>query len=150
MSVRKIGSFQLGKTRRLFQLQKRTLPKIIGNDAKNFFLEGFRKGGFTDKGLIKWAPRFKRLSRTRVSTTEREPSKLFLSGKLRRSVKRRIATFKRIVIGTSGITYASRHNLGLTDRLGRKMPQREFIGDSKVLEKKIERRIFKELDKVFK
>lgn len=147
MSVRKIGSFQLGRTQQLFRLQKQTLPKILANEAKNFFLEGFRKGGFTDNGFKKWAPRFKRLSRTLVSRTEREPSNLIGagSGKLRRSIAVRIATFLRIVIGTSGIPYAARHNLGLKN-----MPQRQFIGDSKRLERELERRIFKEMDKVFR
>jgi len=145
MSVRKIGSFQLKRTQQLFRLQKATLPKILGNEALNFFLEGFRKGGFTDKGFKKWAPRLKRLSRTRVSKTEREPSNLQMSSSLKGSMAVRIATFFQIKIGTSGIPYAARHNLGLKN-----MPQRQFIGDSRKLERDLERRIFKEMDKVFR
>ncbi len=153
MSVRKIGGFKFKLTKRLFAVQKKTLPVVLGNIAKNFFLEAFRKGGFTDVGFKRWQQRRKRIGRGRTSPTLKEAANLVLSGKLRRSIKVRPATFKLTRIFTN-LGYAAIHNFGLQGlAFGKtefKMPEREFIGDSRTLERKLERRIIKEVDKVFK
>ena len=153
MNVKKIGSFKFRLTKRLFASQKRTLPIVLGNIAKNFFLEAFRKGGFTDTGFKRWKQRRKRLGRGRTSPTLKEAATLVLTGKLKRSIRVRPATFKLTRIFTN-VVYAAIHNFGLQGiAFGKhpfEMPEREFIGDSRTLERKLERRIFKELDKVFK
>ena len=153
MSVRKVGSFKLKLTKRLFKAQKRTLPVILGKVAKNFFLATFRKGGFTDVGFKRWTPRRKRLGKGRTSPTLKEATTLTKSGRLKRSIKVRPATFKRIRIFTN-LVYAAIHNFGLQGlAFGKhrfKMPERPFIKDSKVLERELERRAFREIDKVFK
>ena len=153
MSVRKIGSFKFKLTKRLFASQKRTLPIVLGKIAKNFFLEAFRKGGFTDVGFKRWKQRRKRLGRGRTSPTLKEAATLVKTGTLRRSIKVRPATFRRTRIFTN-LVYAAIHNFGLQGlAFGKnpfKMPEREFIGNSRVLEKKLERRILKEVNKVFR
>lgn len=153
MSVRKVGSFKLKLTKRLFAAQKRSLPVILGNVAKNFFLATFRKGGFTDTGFKRWKQRRKRLGRGRTSPTLKEAANLTLTGKLKRSIKVRPATFKLTRIFTN-LVYAAIHNFGLQGvafgKTSFKMPEREFIGDSRVLERKLERRVLREIDKVFK
>ena len=153
MTVKKIGSFKFRLTKRLFASQKRTLPIVLGNIAKNFFLEAFRKGGFTDTGFKRWKQRRKRLGRGRTSPTLKEAATLVLTGKLKRSIRVRPATFRITRIFTN-VVYAAIHNFGLQGlAFGKapfKMPEREFIGNSRALERKLERRIFKELDKVFK
>lgn len=153
MSIKKIGSFRFSFSKRLFAIQKKTLPIVLGNVAKNFFLEAFKKGGFTDIGFKRWRQRRKRLGRGRTSPTLKEAANLVLSGKLRRSIKVRPATFKLTRIFTN-LGYAAIHNFGLQGlAFGKtpfKMPEREFIGDSKTLERKLERRIIREIDKVFK
>ena len=153
MSVKKIGSFKLKLTKRLFARQKRSLPIVLGNVAKNFFLATFRKGGFTDVGFKRWKQRRKRLGRGRTSPTLKEAATLVQTGKLKRSIRVRPATFKLTRIFTN-VVYAGIHNFGLQGlAFGKhqfKMPKREFIGNSKVLEKELERRAFRELDKVFK
>lgn len=153
MSVRKVGSFKLKLTKRLFASQKRTLPVILGKVAKNFFLATFRKGGFTDVGFKRWKQRRKRLGRGRTSPTLKEAATLVLTGKLRRSIKVRPATFKRTRIFTN-LVYAAIHNFGLEGlAFGKapfKMPEREFIGNSRTLERKLERRVLLEINKVFK
>ena len=153
MSVKKIGSFKFKLTKRLFKQQKRSLPIVLGNQAKNFFLEAFRKGGFTDISFKRWMSRRKRLTKGRASATLRESSNLVKSGKLKRSIKVRPATFRKTRIFTN-LVYAAIHNFGLKGlAFGKhpfKMPEREFIGNSKVLERKLERRILKEINKVFK
>lgn len=153
MSVKKIGSFKFKLTKRLFAQQKRTLPVVLGALAKNFFLEAFRKGGFTDIGFKRWDRRKKRLPRGRWSPTQLEPATLIKTGKLRRSIKVRPATFRKTRIFTN-LIYAAIHNFGLIGKaFGKhkfKMPKREFIGNSRVLERKLEKRILKEVNKVFK
>lgn len=153
MSVKKIGSFKFKLTKRLFASQKRTLPIVLGNIAKNFFLEAFRKGGFTDKGFKRWKQRRKRIGRGRTSPTLKEAATLVKTGTLKRSIKVRPATFKRTRIFTN-LVYAAIHNFGLQGlafgKVPFKMPEREFIGNSRVLERKLERRVLKEVNKVFK
>lgn len=153
MTVKKIGSFRFKLSKRLFAIQKKTLPIVLGNLAKNFFLEAFRKGGFTDVGFKRWKQRRKRIGRGRTSPTLKEAANLTLTGKLKRSIKVRPATFKLTRIFTN-VVYAGIHNFGLQGLAFGKtefqMPEREFIGNSKTLERKLERRIIREIDKVFK
>ena len=149
MTIEKRGSFNLGKSIQKFKSKKRTLPKQIGKTAINFFKTNFRRGGFVDRTLQIWEPRFKRISRTRISRRFKEKATLIKSGRLWRSLGVISATFSKIVLGTRGVVYARRHNEGLTDRLGRKMVKRQYVGDSRTLDRKIERQIFKEIDKVF-
>lgn len=153
MTIKKIGSFKFKLTKRLFASQKRTLPIVLGNIAKNFFLEAFRRGGFTDVGFKRWKQRRKRLGRGRTSPTLKEAATLVQTSKLKRSIRVRPATFRLTRIFTNAV-YAAIHNFGLQGlAFGKapfKMPEREFIGNSRTLEKKLERRIFQELNKVFK
>lgn len=150
MPFKKRGSFNLDKSLQKFKGKKKTMPKILANIALNHFKLSFRKGGFDDNGLVKWKVRRKRLSRKRTSSTETEPATLVKSGVLRRAMQVLEATFEVIKVGTKGVRYAQRHNLGITDRLGRKMPKRPIMADSRNLDKKIEKRILKAIDEVFK
>lgn len=149
MSIEKRGSFELAKSLRKFKGQKTTLPRKLSNTILKHFLEGFRKGGFTDVSFTKWIPRWKRLTRKRISRKVKEPATLIKSGALRRSIKVKNAVWDYIKVSTSGIRYAFRHNIGEIDRLGRPMPKRQFIGNSKQLDKKIEKQLITEIDKVF-
>ena len=153
MSVRKIGSFKFKITKRLFKEQKRILPVILGKEAKNFFLDSFRRMGFTDFSLKRWTPRRKRLQKGRTSPTLIEPATLIKTGTLRRSIRVSPTTFRITKIFTN-LRYAAIHNFGLQGlAFGKnpfKMPERKFIGNSRVLERKLEQRILKEINKVFK
>lgn len=139
MSIKRVGKGFNFKQKELEAKQLKTiLPRIIANDSLNWFLEGFRKGGGqTDAGS--W--------RERKRTAKRNSGRGILvdTGALRRDVKIRRTTFKSIVLGTLSIVYARRHNEGLKG-----MPKREFLGDSKKLDKKNKKTILKELDKIFK
>jgi len=150
VSLRKKGSFNINKSIARFQRLKPRLPRQIANQALNFFGKSFRQGGFADKVFKRWPKRFKRLSRLRSSRTIKEAATLVKSGHLRGAWAVLSASFSKISVGTRGVRYARRHNEGLTDRLGRKMPKRKFIGKSTILERKLERRIVKEIDKTFK
>jgi len=133
--------FDLDKKFRFFMHEKKDLPLILGNLAKNHFLEGFEKGGGqTNDSLNGWQQRV---------IIDGGRAILVKSGMLRRDIKLKKYSFNRIVVGTSGITqdYASVHNKGYKKR---NIPKREFIGKSNVLNKKIIKKIIFELNKVMK
>ncbi len=142
MPIKKLGKgFNFPSKVKEWDKTKRQLPRIIANDSLNHFLKGFRNGGGqTDAG--RWSDRRKTAKRNVGRST------LIDTGALRRDVQIRRKTFKSIVLGTQSIIYARRHNEGITDKLGRKMPKREFLGDSKKLDKLNLKTILREIDKI--
>lgn len=153
MTVTKIGSFGIKQSKLKFGVKKKTLPLQLGNLAKNHFTRSFDQGGFTDSGLKRWKPRRKRLPRGKFSPTQTEAANLIKEGALRRSVKIQKVSFPKTVIG-SRLPYAEIHNEGLPGKVFGKapfiMPKRQFMGNSKLLEDNMERKIVKELDKLFR
>ena len=141
MAIKRIGpGFELDKSMRRFNQFKQTAPRIIANNSLNWFLKGFRKsGGQTDDSKSGWE--------ARQPSAKRNAGRGILvdTGALRRSIKVFKANFKEIIIGTTGIPYANRHNEGLKG-----MPKREFIGDSKGLDSDNKKTLVKMLTKVFR
>ena len=135
----------MGNIAGVFFLAKKTLPLRIANDVQNHFLRGFdRGGGSTDASTGGWAPRKRsRSARERKRSVGR--AILVRSGKLKADIRKRKVSFSKISVGTNSIPYAGFINDGTP-----RMKQREFIGDSKVLERKIQIRIRKEMNKIFK
>ena len=146
MAIKRIGKgFEFDQSIKKFDVVKQKAPKLIANNSKNWFLKGFRKGGGqTDDSEGGWKPRKK--------TAKRNTGRGILvdTGALRRSIHVAKATFKTIIIATKGIAYANRHNEGITDKLGRKMPKREFMGDSRGLNKSNEKILVRLMDGVFR
>lgn len=173
--IEKRGSFEFQKSLNLFKKEKKMLPRIIGTISLRHFLIGFRKGGGqTDEG--KWDARVFSTDKTRRNLTR---GTLVKSGALRRSLKVAKATFREIKLVTKGLKYAAIHNFGgkvritkrsrkffwamfkktglqewknlaLTKKTSFNIPKREYLGDSKKLADKLERRILKEVNVVFK
>jgi phage gpG-like protein len=111
----------------------------IGNSAKSFFVENFRKQGFDDKNVEKWQPRKKADKRAGRAI-------LVKTGDLRRSIIRNPANRAALSVKIStDLVYAARHNNGLKG-----MPKRQFMGDSYNLNERIKKIIVKRLDKTFK
>jgi phage gpG-like protein len=111
----------------------------IGNSAKSFFVENFRKQGFDDKNVERWQPRKKADKRAGRAI-------LVKTGDLRRSIIRNPANRAALSIKIStDLVYAARHNNGLKG-----MPKRQFIGDSYNLNERIKKIIVKRLDNTFK
>jgi phage gpG-like protein len=111
----------------------------VGNTAKVFFVESFRKQGFDDKTVQKWQPR-------KVADKREGRAILVKTGDLRRSIIRNPANRAALTIKIStDLVYAARHNNGL-----KKMPKRQFMGDSYNLNEKVKAVIVKRLDNVFK
>ena len=122
---------------------ERTLPKRIGNMALNFYLESWDDEAFSydAKGSDPWKARKKPTKQDKKTGKRR--GLLVQSGDLRRSMQVRSATWNGIKIGSYGIKYAKYHNRG-TDSL----PQRQFVGKSKVLDRKIMKTISTAIKKV--
>jgi phage gpG-like protein len=138
-----MDKFRIEAKLKAFQQVKAKLPLIVGNIALNHFLESFDKGGFTDSGFQKWKAR-KREDRGRAI--------LVKTGALRDAlvIKGR-PNFNRIVIGDY-VPYAAVHNDGLRAGRGKgfQMPKRQFVGDSKVMNRTAIRAIINQINKVMK
>lgn len=133
---------------------KNTLPAVIANEGTNFFIGNFDKEGFEDTSVSKW----KTPKRKIVGTPEykypkkkglgRRTRKILIgTGKLRRAVNNSVRekTFSRVVwrIG-SEVPYSARHNSGLNG-----MPKREFMGESRTLNKRFKKKIIQAYNKAF-
>lgn len=132
MALKRVsGKFQI-KSVADFNKVSRVLPIKLAVNTEKHFRSGFEAGGGkTDDSKGGWIARKKKDKGGRRGI-------LIKSGKLRRDIKQRMATFHNIEVGTSNITidYADVHNSGLRSGRGKgfTMPKREFIGKSKQLE----------------
>jgi phage gpG-like protein len=86
------------------QKMKSTLPTVLGNKIKNFTMDAFRKQGWTDTSFERWKPIKRNKDAGRAILVKR--------GKLKRSIKVRMANWTRVVVGSYGIEYAQIHNEG--------------------------------------
>lgn len=106
--------------------------QIISRVAIFHYLKGFDKSGhMTNRSRGGWRPR---------ATYQGNHKLLVKSGRLFRSVRIRRLRRNSILIGTTGVPYAARHNDGLKN-----MPQREMVGNSDELDKKIIKIIDKQI-----
>jgi phage gpG-like protein len=116
-----------------FKPQLEKVVDAMGVLAANHFTTSFRNQGFTDENLQMWQPR-KRTERSRMGNR----AILVKTGRLRRSIRSKRFGFLAVKILTD-VPYASVHNNGERSGRGRgfKMPKRQFIGYSGVLNRKI-------------
>lgn len=120
------------------------IPKLVANVIVNHFLKSFDDEAFSDttERSDPWA---RRKTMTKRDRTAGNRNLLVQSGALRGSIVVRRATWNKIVVGSYGIKYASRHNRGLKG-----MPKRQFIGSSDVMRRKYEIIVKKAIDKALK
>jgi phage gpG-like protein len=131
------NSTKIHNTQRLLQKQLKVFVKTMGVEALNHFKGSFRNQGFTNTVLRKWTGR-KRQERGRQRAI------LVKTGRLKRSVRVVRKTLNSVTLG-SDVPYAIVHNEGQG-----KMPKREFIGDSKKLEKLLIKELNKKVLNAFK
>lgn len=145
MALKRSKHFNFKDIKTNFIIAKRKIPLRLANDIQRHFLKGFRRGGgSTDASIGGWKPRkHSRSARERKRSVGR--ALLVRSGKMRSDIKKRKISFNKTIVGTRSIPYAGYINEGTS-----KMPKREFIGNSRVLERQIEQKLLKEFDKVFK
>ena len=111
----------------------KTIPNDIAILAKSHFDGNFTRQGFDG---AKWKEVQRRIPGTKTynSVKSRDRTSAILSGKtktLAKSIYIKSASLKRIVIASSS-KYGAFHNYGTN-----KIPQRKFLGNSQVLNKKI-------------
>lgn len=140
------------------------LPAIMGNMALNFFDDSWKRKGFIDNRIERWPQRISKDSGRRI---------LVKTGRLRRSLRMQ-ASGRRVIIFTD-VPYAKIHNEGgqiqTTARVsahqrrsssGKKttvrahnrrvninMPQRQFMGHSELLDRRMVHHLSNALDKIF-
>lgn len=150
--------------RRALSRIKKELPEYISTTAVNWFTQSFRKQGFTDAGLKRWQKRSRR---------NRDTGRAILvkTGDLKRSIRKKRVTFRRMSIQSS-LPYAEIHNEGGTVKgtfkvkehtrkirgkqrtikahnrtVNFEMPKRQFMGESEKLNRKTIKLIYKTIDK---
>ena len=106
---------------------------MIGNGAKDVFVSTFSKKGFTDKVFDRWEDR----KRPDIGTLMER------TGNLKRSIVVNNITDTSVTISTDR-NYASFLNEGT-----RRMPKREFIGDSELIRINIEKIFNDTIKKIF-
>ncbi|OGX23343.1 MAG: hypothetical protein A3K54_00055 [Omnitrophica WOR_2 bacterium RBG_13_44_8] len=142
------------------------LPQVIATEGQKHFEESFDKQGFTDKSLKKWRRRrfggkktlkkggqskayseFLRKDKGRAILVGHQGDK---KGSHLKDSIRTTKTEKQVVFSTDK-PYAQVHNEGghAGRGAGFEMPQRQFMGPSEELNKKIDEKIMKEMDKFF-
>lgn len=134
--------------------------KKAGDLAVNHFKRSFRDGGFTDSSFKGWKKR-----KSKKGTYKKDKDKaykkaigglgslnvgraiLVKSGHLKNSIHATNLNYSNLslVISTSGLPYARRHNEGID-----KMPKRQFIGNSYKLNTKITDMIAQRIKLAFK
>lgn len=127
---------------------KNDIKKDIGIQAVNHFRKSFRDEGFTDRNLKKWKP----VKRSIYGKGAAKGRKI-LTGETKQlsdSIGYRTSTSGVVI--TAGVKYAQVHNEGGTAGINgsARIPKRQFIGRSAVLENVIARTIQRELNKRLK
>ena len=117
------------------RLISRVLPVKAGRMAKDHFSENFKKGGFVDGGLHPWKPS-KRIGKAKGAAGQ---YKTLLSG------RNHLYSSIKYTPGNAKV-----HNEGLRAGRGKgfKMPKRQFMGESKELNRKVLRLIEDEIKKI--
>lgn len=139
------------------------VPQIMGNEALNFALDNFKKGGFQDSVFQKWRARKDPNAWGKV----KNPGRALLVGStsnLRRSGHVAFMNAEQVAL-VWPVSYAKAHNEGIsglgviqkvepfsrtikgktqevnahTRRINMKLPKRQFIGESTVLRARVNR-----------
>lgn len=127
----------------------RAMPRVVGNTAVNFYKDRFRRGGWQDVRFQPWTPRKRHHKRKRAL--------LVRTGRLRRSIRIVRISSDSVVVGTD-VPYARIHNEGgristtqnvrahlrrgrpvraHSRRVNATIPQRQFIGASRLLTRRL-------------
>lgn len=122
--------------------------KVIGIEAKKHFQGSFERGieGFTDDKIEKWPDIKEATKKKKRRQNGTLPPVLTDKGHLRDSIVWEADYDQQAAVLSSDLSYAEVHNEGGGPK---NMPKRQFMGESKQLEKKIVNKIEKELDKIF-
>ena len=124
-------------------------PEEIGRLAREFYTESFEKEGFTDTSFQEWPEVKRRIEPRRPDLAAAKRGILINTGNLKRSLT--YETFKGLVVvraeafSPPGFDYARVHNWGTA-----RVPQRQFLGESKQLNDKIIEELKKKIEEINK
>ena len=144
------NKFEFDKVFEKLQQIKPKLPQEIAAIAQSSFVKNFNDESFFGK---KWKEVQRRIEGTKAykypktkKLSRRVKPILVGTGKLKREVNSSIrqATFDEVRLGVD-LPYAAAQNEGTN-----KIPKREFMGNSPILEKKIKDKIKKSISQIFK
>lgn len=143
-------AWDFAKVKGNISLFKNELPKILGNQAQQYFVGSWQKQGWDGQ---QWQEVQRRIPGTKTyryaTSAMRSRAILVASGTLRRAVNDSIrkTTFNeiRLAVGDKEAPYAGYQNKG-TDRI----PKRQFIGQTKELTRMQKTTIDKAFMKVWK
>lgn len=163
------------KLNRLSKLYTK-FPELAAIEAVNFSKERFVRKNWVDKGVEAWkarkpSPEWHSDEQKKAAT---RGSLMVKSGRLKRSIRKTAVTRNSVTIGTD-VPYAEAHNEGTVintsvnvkthsrKRKGRtetvkshrrkriiKIPKRQFIGESAILLRRIERLVQREITEILK
>ncbi len=154
------------------------LPRKVGITANTFFKENFRKQGFDDGGVRKWEPRKRTRRRGRgvlmdtgrlrrsIRVLQRSPGRVVIGTKdipyavihneggivrPRVTPKMRKWAWAMYYANKGTAEAAFYKNLALTKktRLTIRIPKRQFIGNSRTLDRKVKEVIMQDLPRFF-
>lgn len=141
--------FNFDRVKQNIERIKRTLPILLANDAKEYFLASFKAQGWDGQS-------WQSVKRQGKKGSSRNNSAILVqSGRLRLSVANsiKLVSWDKIILRIDGneVPYAKVHNDGL--RAGRGagfiMPKRHFFGDSPFLRLKQRNHINDAIDKIW-
>lgn len=140
---------------------KDVLPRVVAAEGQRHFEESWDNQGFTDRNLVKWRRRKAPKKTTKGGKVSANYAKwrtkdagrgILISHQtdtkgthLKDTIKTTVT--KEQVIFSSDKEYAEVHNEGGKSGRGSgfTMPRRQFMGSSKVLDKKIEKKMGKQI-----
>lgn len=130
----------------------RDLPYNVSEELQEFTEENFRKEEFQDKSSTKWSARKNDRESGKVRKERR--GLLVESSYMKNSIETEVRGMD-VSIGINDpavAEYAKVHNEGLKAGRGAgfNMPKRQFLGESAVLDGRIEKLVDDKLDKIFK
>ena len=136
---------------------KTTLPKVLANETKNYFIvENFNKQQWDGKPWEEVERRKEGTKAYKYATPANRTRQILIgsgSGILRRAVINSLqkATFELIHFEVKDVAYAKVHNEGLRAGrgLGFQMPKRQFMGQTRKLGEIQRRVIDKTIDKIW-
>jgi|SRR6185369_2376845 len=150
-----MSRFRFNKMLEKMSALKRELPIELGNMGQRFFVDAFRKEGWTDRGFIKWAPRKDKSNLRPLLIGKSGGTKNAAHIHLRQSVNTSLkkSTWDEILF-MAPQKYAAIHNEGGEGLAFGKykftMPQRKFMGNSHVLIGNMSKRVNLRMNQVLK
>ena len=146
--------FGFQKVKENITRMKVELPKVLANQAQNFFVSSWDKQGWDG---AEWKVPQRRIEGTKEYKYPKTKdlgrhtrATLVKTGRLRRAVSNSIRsqTFNQVRLVVD-LPYAKIHNDGLPMKNGVNMPKRTFMKDSPILRVKQEQKIKEFTDKVW-